>query len=108
MNPYRIRTAGNNNALSASNTASQWEDEEEDYVIRYGGGIYYNPARPAVRERIVDGVRELAENYDLDGIHFDDYFYPSPDESFDSTAYREYKNGGGSLSLGDTGARECQ
>lgn len=101
VNPYRIRTAGNNNALSASNTASQWEDEEEDYVIRYAGGIYYNPARPAVRERIVDGVRELAENYDLDGIHFDDYFYPSPDESFDSTAYREYKNGGGSLSLGD-------
>ena len=101
VNPYRIRPAGNSNALSSSNIASQWETEEEDYVIRYGGGIYYNPARPAVRELIVDGVRELAENYSLDGIHFDDYFYPSPDDSFDSVAYQEYKNGGGSLSLGD-------
>ncbi len=101
VNPYRIRPSGNKNALCDSNIASQWEDEEEDYVIRYGGGIYYNPARPEVRELIVDGVRELAENYDLDGIHFDDYFYPSPDDSFDSTAYKEYKNGGGSLGLGD-------
>lgn len=101
VNPYRIRTSGNNNALCSSNIASQWEDEEEDYVIRYGGGIYYNPARPAVRELIVNGVRELVENYNLDGIHFDDYFYPSPNDSFDSAAYREYKSGGGSLSLGD-------
>ena len=101
VNPYRIRPSGNKNALSSSNIASQWENEKKDYVIRYGGGIYYNPARPEVRELIVDGVRELAERYDVDGIHFDDYFYPSPDDSFDSTAYKEYKNGGGSLGLGD-------
>lgn len=102
VNPYRIRLSNNrNNALCSENIASQWEDEEEDYVIRYNGGIYYNPARPEVRELIVDGVRELAAHYDLDGIHFDDYFYPSPDDSFDSTAYKEYKSGGGSLGLGD-------
>lgn len=101
VNPYRIRASGNNNALSSSNIASQWEAEEEDYVIRYGGGIYYNPARPAVRQLIVDGVRELVENYDVDGIHFDDYFYPSPDDSFDDTAYQEYQSGGGSMTRGD-------
>ncbi|MDD3193314.1 MAG: family 10 glycosylhydrolase [Oscillospiraceae bacterium] len=101
VNPYRIRPSGNNNALSASNIASQWEDEGTDAVIRYNGGIYYNPAQSAVRELIVDGVQELAENYDLDGIHFDDYFYPSPDDSFDNTDYQEYKKGGGSLSRGD-------
>lgn len=102
INPYRIRLSNNrNNDLCSENMASQWEDEEEDYVIRYEGGIYYNPARPEVRELIVDGVRELAERYDLDGIHFDDYFYPSPDDSFDSTAYKEYKNKSGSLKLGD-------
>lgn len=99
INPYRIRTSGNGNALASSNIASKWESEEEDYVIRYGGGLYYNPARPAVRELIVNGVKELVQNYEIDGIHFDDYFYPSPDNSFDATAYQEYKNGGGSLSL---------
>lgn len=53
----------------------------------------------------MDGVRELAENYDLDGIHFDDYFYPSPDESFDSTAYREYKMAGDLCRWATGGAR---
>ncbi|MCI8308250.1 MAG: family 10 glycosylhydrolase [Lachnospiraceae bacterium] len=37
----------------------------------------HNPAKNASTERIVDGVKEIIENYDVDGIHFDDYFYPS-------------------------------
>jgi uncharacterized lipoprotein YddW (UPF0748 family) len=43
--------------------------------------------------------KEIIQNYDVDGIHFDDYFYPNPDSSFDSDNYAEYKSGGGTLSL---------
>lgn len=50
---------------------------------------------------IVNGVKEIAENYSVDGIHFDDYFYPTSDADFDSVAYDEYKKKGDDLSLGD-------
>ena len=40
------------------------------------GEYYYNPAVPQVRQMVIDGVREIVEGYDVDGIHFDDYFYP--------------------------------
>ena len=39
---------------------------------------------------IAQGAAEIAENYDVDGIHFDDYFYPSEDPSLDSAAYESY------------------
>ena len=37
----------------------------------------YNPALPEVRQRIADIVADLLQKFDVDGIHFDDYFYPS-------------------------------
>ncbi|MBQ5841508.1 MAG: family 10 glycosylhydrolase, partial [Clostridia bacterium] len=37
---------------------------------------YYNPASDAARELVIAGVREILQNYPVDGIHFDDYFYP--------------------------------
>lgn len=99
INPYRIRTSGSKYGLSADNPASLWEESGNDYVIR-DGGIYYNPGRAEVRKLIINGVKEIVENYEVDGIHFDDYFYPDPDESFDAQAYADYKAGGGTLSLG--------
>lgn len=52
------------------------------------GGVYYNPGSPAARKLIVNGVREIVRNYDVDGVHFDDYFYPTTDFAFDSATYR--------------------
>ena len=37
----------------------------------------YNPAKQKTIDRIVDGVNEIVKNYNVDGIHFDDYFYPA-------------------------------
>lgn len=100
VNPYRIRSSGSGKALSSDNPARDWQDGT-DYVVSYGGGLYYNPGRAKVRKLIIGGVEELVKNYDVDGIHFDDYFYPSPDESFDEEAYDDYRDDGGDLSLGD-------
>ena len=100
INPYRIRT-GSNTALSDDNPASKWLAEGSDCVVKTSSGLYYNPAREEVQQLVVNGVAELVRNYDIDAIHFDDYFYPNPDDSFDNTAYQEYRNAGGTLSRGD-------
>ena len=100
INPYRIRT-GSSNALSDDNPAAKWLAEGSDCVVKTSSGIYYNPAREEVRQLVVNGVAELVRNYDIDAIHFDDYFYPNPDDSFDSAAYQEYLNAGGTLGRGD-------
>ena len=98
INPYRVRTSGNTNALSDDNPASQWLAEGSDAVIRYDGGISYNPGSDQARELIVNGVAEIVRNYAVDGIHFDDYFYPTTSASFDQETYQAQ---GGGLSLGD-------
>ncbi len=104
FNPYRIGVS-DKNKLSETNPARKWiEDIEsgrisERFVVK--NDVYaYNPAYEEVMDLIADGVREVAENYDVDGIHFDDYFYPTKGTSFDSVEYNAYKSAGGDLDLG--------
>ena len=59
--------------------------------------MYYNPGLPEVRQHIADTVDEIVRNYDVDGIQFDDYFYPGNDVN-DADAYSRYGNG---LNIGD-------
>ncbi|MBP0962727.1 MAG: family 10 glycosylhydrolase, partial [Oscillospiraceae bacterium] len=98
LNPYRVRSANYTKKLCDDNQASVWLDEGSDAVVEYGGGIYYNPASEDARELILSGVEEIVDNYDVDGIHMDDYFYPNPDKSFDADSYADYD---GPLSLGN-------
>ena len=96
INPYRVRANGNK-ALSDDNPA--WDLLESGGAVRYDGGIYYDPGSEEARDLIVDGVREIVENYDVDGIHFDDYFYPAgAGSSFDAESYAA---SGSSMSLGN-------
>ncbi|MBQ8207802.1 MAG: family 10 glycosylhydrolase [Clostridia bacterium] len=68
-----------------------------DWVIPYADGkLYFDAGIPEVREYIADGVREIAENYAVDGIVFDDYFYPYPvsgAEFEDSETFSKYGTG---------------
>ncbi len=96
LNPYRVRSSGSTKQLCDDNQASIWLDEGSDAVVEYQNGIYYNPASAEARQLIINGVEELVENYDVDGIHMDDYFYPNPDRSFDAESYAAYE---GNLSL---------
>jgi len=74
MNPYRITTSGVDLAvLSADNMARK----HPDWILIYNNAMYYNPALDEVQDYICDTVEEIVENYDVDAIHFDDYFYPS-------------------------------
>ncbi len=99
INPYRVRSDSVKLPLSSENPASKWVKDGSDNIIKCNGGIYYNPGKEEVRQLIVNGVKEIVENYEVDGIHFDDYFYPSSDVSIDSKAYDKYRSSGGELDL---------
>lgn len=76
INPYRVTRDKNWDELDPSNPAKQ----HEDWVVQYtDGNYYYDPGIPEVRELVVDGAAEIVKNYDVDGIHMDDYFYPGRD-----------------------------
>ena len=97
VNPYRIRgSAAMPKTLAEENPASAFaaDPARADWVVEQGEGLYYNPAIPEVRALIVNGVREICENYQVDGIQFDDYFYPEgADDSFDQAAYDRLASG---------------
>ena len=96
LNPYRVR-ARSGRELSVGNPAQKYLDSGSDAVYQLSnGGIYYNPGSREAVDLIVAGVREIVANYDVDAIHFDDYFYATTDSSIDSALYAA--NGGG-LSL---------
>lgn len=101
INPYRVLAIGSTRELSSSNPAVQAIRQGKDTAISYNGGLFYNPASKTARSLITQGVVELVENYDIDGIHFDDYFYPTTDEAFDAVYYRDYRSAGGSLPQAD-------
>lgn len=98
INPYRISGKTDTNKISKGNPAYKWLDTDKVVVVEKTG-IFYNPADDDVIDLVVRGVEELVINYAVDGIHFDDYFYPTTDESFDSDYYKSYKSTGGRLSL---------
>ncbi len=98
INPYRIRGNTDTSSISPNNPAYKYLNTNHVKVID-GVGIFYNPASSEIRQLIVDGVKEIVTNYDVDGIHFDDYFYP--DDTIDLANYQEYINNGGTLTLSD-------
>ena len=108
LNPYRVSNkSGDPLTLCESNPARVWLTDEDasndDWAVCWGDGIYYNPGVLPVQKLILDGVREILDNYAVDGIHFDDYFYPTTDPGFDSAAYGRYTAQAGecALPLGD-------
>lgn len=86
INPYRIRTNNDVSTISSKNPA--YNLLETNDVDISDNGIYYNPASSNVQKLILDGIEEILENYQVDGIHFDDYFYPNLDIDYEN--YVEY------------------
>lgn len=94
INPYRVSTASNDvDSLPKQSVAYIWthdESPDNDKNVCVCDGIYLNPAESETRAVIINVVREIALNYPIDGIHFDDYFYPTKDDTFDKASYKSY------------------
>ncbi len=73
MNPFRVAQSAKE-ALSVDHIAFK----HPEWIIQYGGKLYFNPALDETRQFIAAVVKDVVTRYDVDGIHFDDYFYPYP------------------------------
>ena len=100
LNPYRGMSSA-----SATTAAEHVTRTLAEHAIRYGSAIVMDPGAPDVRAHVVAVIADLTEHYDVDGVHFDDYFYPYPDAEGrpfpDEATYDGHVSGGGMLSLGD-------
>ena len=94
VNPYRISNTGDISKVSRSASYYKWLNTS--LIGVYDNGIYFNPAEEDVKNLIVSGVVEIAKNYRVKGILFDDYFYPN--DKIDLDSYNAYD---GDLSLND-------
>lgn len=99
INPLRVQNTSDLSKLSDDNIAKKWYDENSINVKEAAGGLYLNPASKDVHILLCDVVKELLTSYDLKGIHIDDYFYPTDEESFDKEEYEKYSLNGGNLDL---------
>lgn len=86
INPYRVSSNETPKKLSDNNPYIK----NSEIGIKTDNGIFLDPSNETAQQLISDGVKEIAENYDVDGIQFDDYFYPTKEESFDKKQYEAY------------------
>ena len=84
VNPLRVSTGQTPAYIAENNPCKKYP------TFTYKDGIYYDPSYPEVRKLIIDGIEEIARNYDVDGVQIDDYFYPSEDLDYDKKSYDEY------------------
>ena len=104
INPMRGMTEDEIKQVDDKYLIKQWYNDSTkkgDYIVFVNKNWYLNIAHPEVRQLICDGAAEILAKYEVDGIHMDDYFYPTTDTSFDGKAYNAYKKAGGKLSLAE-------
>lgn len=95
LNPYRLAL---NDTVPGAFSADNLATVHPEWVKQAAGGQYLDPSRQDVRDCIAAGMQEILDGYAVDGIHLDDYFYPTTDEAFDAA---EYASAGTDLSLED-------
>ena len=96
FNPYRaVVSVG-----SYSQAAGHVTNQHQDWILGFNKLRILNPGIPAVRDYVTMVIMDVVRRYDVDGVHFDDYFYPYEGiRNEDAATYAQYNPGG--LSLGD-------
>ncbi|MEZ5039374.1 MAG: family 10 glycosylhydrolase [Saprospiraceae bacterium] len=74
LNPYRATMDLDTLSLAPNHVFRK----HRNWLVQYGNRFYFDPGIPAVRDHITEVVAEVVRKYDVDAIHFDDYFYPYP------------------------------
>ncbi|MBQ9794778.1 MAG: family 10 glycosylhydrolase [Clostridia bacterium] len=83
LNPLRLMTETEAASIPAGYAVKDWYTAGKGQVKVWEGRLYLDPSYPEARELICKGALEMLTKYDLDGIHMDDYFYPTKEEAFD-------------------------
>lgn len=95
FNPYRVTGYQMKwSDVPAGSVVKQWYASGSRNVLLFNGSYYLNPAQPAVRDLVVSSIREVLTKYAIDGVQFDDYFYPDLGKdaatNFDYPEYQLY------------------
>ena len=88
INPYRVTLNETPNELADSNPYIK----DESLCLETDSGIILDPSNEKARELILNGIEEIVSGYDVDGIQFDDYFYPDNIGDIDSKQYADSKS----------------
>lgn len=95
LNPLRLQTAAHMTEQWHGDTlAERWyqsDEKRQKSMILWGNRWYFNPADESVRDLICRTAAELLNHYPIDGIHIDDYFYPTIDTAFDASFFTKAK-----------------
>lgn len=92
INPFRCSNVETIESINEKYTIKKWYNDNEKngtYIksVEDDEHMWLNPAYEDVRQLVADGTVEIVRNYKVDGIHFDDYFYPTTNKSFDKSAF---------------------
>lgn len=74
FNPYRALHPTNRSEISPGHISQT----NPDHVHKYGDFLWMDPGLPEVKQHTINVIMDVVERYDIDGVHFDDYFYPYP------------------------------
>lgn len=100
FNPFRALASSHRNAIASNHVSIT----KPHLVKDYGDAKWLDPGFHESREHSLNVILDVLNRYDVDGIHFDDYFYPYPDgtRTFpDDATYDAYLDAGGALTRGD-------
>ncbi|MCB2378320.1 family 10 glycosylhydrolase [Hymenobacter sp. BT635] len=89
FNPYRASMDSVTRRLAPNHPFRQ----HPEWFLRFGGKLLFNPGLPEVRSYITQVILDVVRRYDIDGVHFDDYFYPYPEPGLkirDEVAFQQY------------------
>jgi uncharacterized lipoprotein YddW (UPF0748 family) len=92
INPMRIQQNAHIGQVPTDYPIGKWyadDSKRAKYIVKHEDNWYLNPAYDEVIELIGSGAAEISRKYNVDGIHIDDYFYPTTSASFDAQAFLE-------------------
>ncbi len=95
FNPYRVSMNTNSSTVSSLNIEKSVYKEHPEWIKKSMNRFVVDPGIPEARKLVIDRVMEVVENYDVDGVHFDDYFYYEEYEGElkDQDTFNKYNNG---------------
>jgi len=100
INPMRSVKEEQLESLPDDFIVKKWAKEKKGRVFLHNGRYYLNPYYPEVLRLISNGISELIQNYEIDGIHMDDYFYPaSVPDSIDAAEFEKARQKHPNLTL---------
>lgn len=92
FNPFRASVDTNTAKLANNHVANS----HPEWIVKFANKLYINPGIPDAREHVIDAIMEVVNRYDIDGVHLDDYFYPTGETKTsyfnDDSTYKQYNS----------------